>query len=88
MSTDLLPMFIREHYEVHEWKHACTILKEDFSREWNNFRFRLWMSFIDILTLYIYGVSSSTDVSSLLDGSSKTSRTADNKSRSDALAIC
>ena len=26
MGTDLLPEFIREHYEVHEWKHACAIL--------------------------------------------------------------
>lgn len=36
MSTDLLPAFIREHYEVHEWKHACAILKEDFPHEWND----------------------------------------------------
>lgn len=36
MSTDLLPAFIREHYEVHEWEHACAILKEDFPHEWND----------------------------------------------------
>lgn len=24
---------IRENYEVHEWKHACAILKEDFPKE-------------------------------------------------------
>jgi hypothetical protein len=30
MGTDLLPAFIREHYEVHEWKHACAILHQDF----------------------------------------------------------
>lgn len=36
MSTDLLPEFIRTHYEVHEWKHACAILKQDFVNEWND----------------------------------------------------
>lgn len=36
MSIVLLPDFIRENYEVHEWKHACAILKEDFPEEWND----------------------------------------------------
>lgn len=36
MSITLLPDFIRENYEVHEWKHACAILSEDFSKEWND----------------------------------------------------
>lgn len=36
MSIELLPKFIRENYEVHEWKHACAILKEDFPNEWND----------------------------------------------------
>lgn len=36
MGTDLLPAFIRAHYEVHEWKHACAILKQDFSAEWDD----------------------------------------------------
>ncbi len=36
MSIDLLPKFIREHYEVHEWKHACAILNEDFPKEWQD----------------------------------------------------
>ena len=36
MTLDLLPEFIRENYEVHEWKHACAILKEDFNDEWND----------------------------------------------------
>lgn len=36
MSTDLLPEFIRTHYEVHEWKHACAILKQDFAAEWDD----------------------------------------------------
>ncbi len=34
MGTDLLPAFIRDHYEVHEWKHACAILHQDFPEEW------------------------------------------------------
>jgi len=36
MSIELLPDFVRENYEVHEWKHACAILKEDFSGEWDD----------------------------------------------------
>jgi hypothetical protein len=47
MGTDLLPVFLRENYEVHEWKHACAILKADFPAEWRDilevlteFRFR------------------------------------------------
>jgi hypothetical protein len=29
-----LSQFIREHYEVHEWKHALAILQTDFPAEW------------------------------------------------------
>jgi hypothetical protein len=36
MTLDLLPRFIRDNYEVHEWKHACAILKNDFEREWQD----------------------------------------------------
>ncbi|MGD9824830.1 BglII/BstYI family type II restriction endonuclease [Desulfobacter sp.] len=36
MSIELLPQFIRDNYEVHEWKHACAILKEDFPNEWED----------------------------------------------------
>jgi hypothetical protein len=36
MSIELLPDFVRENYEVHEWKHACAILKEDFPSEWED----------------------------------------------------
>ena len=36
MAIDLLPPFIREHYEVHEWKHACAILERDFPFEWDD----------------------------------------------------
>jgi len=33
MGTEALPGFILEHYEVHEWKHACAILERDFPEE-------------------------------------------------------
>ena len=51
MSIELLPEFIREHYEAHEWKHACAILKEDFPEEWKDIvsvltEFRLYKSWI------------------------------------------
>lgn len=36
MGIELLPHFVRENYEVHEWKHACAILKEDFPAEQND----------------------------------------------------
>ena len=52
MGIDLLPAFVRSHYEVHEWKHACAILKQDFVNEWadicdvlNGFRLhRSWLT--------------------------------------------
>lgn len=51
LTTDLLPDFVRKYYEVHEWKHACAILNEDFPREWNDIisalqEFRLKKSWI------------------------------------------
>jgi hypothetical protein len=51
MGVELLPEFIRENYEVHEWKHACAILKEDFPGEWQDIiavlhEFRLYKSWI------------------------------------------
>ena len=36
MGLELLPRFIRENYEVHEWKHACAILNRDFPKEWGD----------------------------------------------------
>ena len=52
MGLELLPRFIRENYEVHEWKHACAILNRDFPKEWGDIvklleQFRLrksWMN--------------------------------------------
>jgi hypothetical protein len=53
MGANLLPEFIRSHYEVHEWKHACAILKQDFPMEWHDvcevlIAFRLMRSWISV----------------------------------------
>ena len=34
MPINDLPEKIRNNYEIHEWKHAITILKGDFPNEW------------------------------------------------------
>lgn len=34
MGIDLLPSKILRNYEIHEWKHACAILRNDFPYEW------------------------------------------------------
>ena len=36
MSKELLPDYVRGHYEVYESKHACAILHEDFPEEWED----------------------------------------------------
>ena len=36
MKQELLPPFVREHYEIHEWRHALAILKGDFPNEWQD----------------------------------------------------
>jgi len=66
MGVELLPQFIRDNYEVHESKHACAILKEDFPAEWNDVvevltAFRLRRSWISI------GGGSKSAVSSWID---------------------
>jgi hypothetical protein len=53
MGIDLLTVFIRQHYEVHEWKHASAILKNDFPEEWNDLcdlltQFRLMKSWLTV----------------------------------------
>lgn len=53
MTKNLLPQDILNNYEIHEWKHACAILKNDFQEEWNDIlsvlrRFKLRKK--DILT--------------------------------------
>jgi hypothetical protein len=44
LGIELLPEFIRESYEVHEWKHACAILSSDFPSEWRDL--------VDVLTAF------------------------------------
>jgi len=46
-----VPQFIRENYEVHEWRHASAILYKDFPDEWTDIMdilnvFRLRKSYI------------------------------------------
>jgi hypothetical protein len=36
MAIEILPKIIRDRFEVHEWKHACAILKNDFPKEWDD----------------------------------------------------
>lgn len=44
MAFDKFPHFIRENYELYEWKHATAILENDFQKEWNDL--------IDLLTVF------------------------------------
>ncbi len=67
MSLALLPPFIRTHYEVHEWKHACAILKQDFQGEWKDLcdvltAFRLRKSWL------VVGGGRKSKVAEALDG--------------------
>jgi len=36
VPLDALPQGIRDNYEVHEWRHACAVLREDFPSEWQD----------------------------------------------------
>ncbi len=35
-ALDALPREIRDSYEVHEWRHASAVLREDFPSEWHD----------------------------------------------------
>lgn len=53
MSIALLPQIIRENYDVHEWRHALAILRQDFPDEYADIcdvltRFRLCKSWIAV----------------------------------------
>lgn len=53
MTTSYFSKFIREHYEIHEWRHASAILQHDFSEEYKDLtdvltRFRLRKSYISV----------------------------------------
>ncbi|MCJ7564588.1 MAG: restriction endonuclease [Candidatus Aminicenantes bacterium] len=36
MAIKFLPQEIRDKFEIHEWKHACAVLKGDFPGEWHD----------------------------------------------------
>ncbi|HUO43750.1 MAG TPA: BglII/BstYI family type II restriction endonuclease [Burkholderiales bacterium] len=51
MPISAFPKFIRDRYEIHEWRHASAILQHDFPNEYTDIcdvltRFRLKKSFI------------------------------------------
>ena len=53
MSTEQLPDFIAKNYEVHEWRHALAILRQDFPGEFAEIcdvlnRFRLQRSWVTV----------------------------------------
>ncbi|WKZ16582.1 MAG: BglII/BstYI family type II restriction endonuclease [Candidatus Jettenia caeni] len=53
MSINQFPKFIKDHYEIHEWRHALAILRQDFMSEYNDIcdvltRFQLKKSWITI----------------------------------------
>ena len=53
MPITSFPKFIRDNYEIHEWRHASAILEKDFPVEFADIcdvlsRFRLNKSFIDV----------------------------------------
>ncbi|MBI3125202.1 MAG: restriction endonuclease [Ignavibacteriales bacterium] len=67
MPIELFPEYIRNNYEIHEWKHATTILNGDFRNEWNNIielleNFSLKKSWIAV------GGGRKSSVASFLDG--------------------
>ncbi len=53
MRTREFPKFIRDNYEIHQWRHACAILRQDFPHEYADLidvltRFRLRKSHIAV----------------------------------------
>lgn len=68
MTKNVLPAFIIENYEIHEWRHACAILKADFPSEFKDIcdvltKFRLFKSHITI------GGGRKSKVAELIDAS-------------------
>lgn len=66
MTTHVLPDFLRENYEIHEWRHATAILCEDFQSELKDIcdvltGFRLLKSHIGV------GGGNKSSVSSAID---------------------
>ncbi len=53
MPISTFPEFIRDNYEIHEWRHASAILSTDFAKEYDDIcdvlsRFRLNKSYIKV----------------------------------------
>ncbi len=62
MSLELVPQDIRDAYEIHEWKHALSILAGDFPQEWDDIQkvlraFQLKKSDVGVPGKNISGVS-------------------------------
>jgi hypothetical protein len=62
-----LPKFIRDHFEIREWRHAIAILATDYPNEWKDIlatlsEFRLMKSAI------VVGGKNKSEVSARLDG--------------------
>ena len=67
MALNDFPDFIREHYEIHEWRHASAILQADFPNEYADLcdvltRFRLNRSQLMV------GGGGKTDIAGWVDG--------------------
>lgn len=67
MTLKSLPQFLRDNYEIHEWKHASAVLKMDFPSEWDDLievltRFRLSRQDISV------GGGGKSKVSQKIDG--------------------
>jgi len=67
MEYEQLPKFVVENYEVHEWRHALAILRQDFVNEYEEVidvltRFRLHNSWITV------GGGRKSKVSEWIDG--------------------
>jgi hypothetical protein len=66
MGVELLSNFIRENYDVHEWRHACAILHNDFPDEFKDItdlleQFKFYKKWINI------GGGSKSKVSGAMD---------------------
>lgn len=67
MALEAFPQFIRDNYELYEWRHATAVLSEDFPNEYADItdvlmRFQLLRSYINV------GGGGKSKVSGWLDG--------------------
>lgn len=67
MGIELLPHSILENYEVHEWKHASAILKNDFPNEWKDIT-SLLQQFTLNKSWLVVGGGRKSGVSEAIDG--------------------